>query len=67
MKQMRAQIEMLSKKLAEQGEKQDKVTAQVAKAESEDKARAKAIKLYGQLRLSAVVAGEHPYDEEFAP
>lgn len=53
MKQMQTQIEMLSKKLAEQGEKQEKVVAKVAKSEAEDKERAKAIKLYGQLRLSA--------------
>lgn len=54
MKQMQAQIEMLGKKLAEQGEKQEKVASQqVGKSEEEDKARAKAIKLYGQLRLSA--------------
>lgn len=53
MQQMQAQIEAMSKKLAEQGEKQEKVTAQVAKSEVEDKVRAKAVKLYGQLRLSA--------------
>lgn len=52
MKQMQAQIEMLSKKLAEQGDKQDKVVAQVAKSEAEDKAREKAVKVYGQLRVS---------------
>ncbi len=53
MRQMQTQIETLSKKLAAQGEKQEKVTAQVEKSEAEDKARAKAVKLYGQLRLSA--------------
>lgn len=53
MKQMQAQIEMLSKKLADQGEKQDKVTAQVAKSEAQIQERQKAVQLYGQLRLSA--------------
>lgn len=52
MQQMQAQIELLNKKLAEQSDKQEKVTTQVAKAEAVDKARAKAVQLYGQLRLS---------------
>ncbi|MDP2834299.1 MAG: porin [Pseudomonadota bacterium] len=53
MQQMQAQIEAMSKKLAAQGEKQEKVVAQVAKSEEEGKARTKAVQLYGQLRLSA--------------
>lgn len=53
MQQMQAQIEAMSKKLAAQGEKQEKVVAQVAKSEEDTKARAKAVQLYGQLRLSA--------------
>lgn len=52
MQKMQAQMDLLSKKLAEQSDKQDKVSAQTAKAEEADKARAKAIKFYGQLRLS---------------
>jgi hypothetical protein len=53
MQQMQAQIEAMSKKLAAQGEKQEKVVAQVAKSEEDSKARTKAVQLYGQLRLSA--------------
>jgi hypothetical protein len=53
MQLMQAQIEAMSKKLAAQGEKQEKVVAQVTKSEEDTKARAKAVQLYGQLRLSA--------------
>jgi len=53
MQQMQAQIEAMSKKLAAQGETQEKVTAQVAKSEKQSQERQKAVQLYGQLRLSA--------------
>lgn len=52
MKQMQAQIEALSKKLADQAESQKKVADSVAKAEKEEKARNAAAEVYGRLSLS---------------
>lgn len=52
MRQMQAQIEMLNKKLAEQGESQKKVADAVAKSEKEEKARNAAAEVYGRLSLS---------------
>lgn len=53
MKQMQAQIEAMSKKLAEQAEGQKKVADAVAKSEKEEKARNAAAEVYGRLSLSA--------------
>ena len=53
MKQMQAQIDALTGKLAEQAESQKKVVDTVAKSEKEEKARNAAAEVYGRLSLSA--------------
>lgn len=52
LKQMQAQIDSLTKTLAEQADSQKKVADAVAKADKEEKARNNAAELYGRLSLS---------------
>lgn len=52
MKQMQAQIDALTGKLAEQADSQKKVVDTVAKVEKEEKARNAAAEVYGRLSLS---------------
>ena len=50
--QMQQQIDVLSKRPAEQSDKQEKVSAKVTKREEQSANLGKAVQLYGQLRLS---------------